>query len=211
MRLTIKSHAPFPNRKRAPRPGTRRFYSRGGNFQGNSTDLRIETKKKKKMGAVNTDLRKYRYREAVQSAVKMRDANVLCTLLSELVQRGALKTALSGRSAEELCPLLKMMEKYIVNPKYSFVILMAVNMLLDVYGAILGQSDEVDRLFSSILGKVQREIRLQENLMMMLGSLEFVLNASQVGTVVNGGLEAANGTMLEEGKGKEREEEEEEE
>ena len=142
-----------------------------------------ERPKKRKLNEVDQMLRKFRYRESVEAAVRAADPVVFVSLLSDLLNRNVLRNSLAGRDAETLVPLLKMVCKYVTNPRYSMTLLHTANVLIDIYSPILGQSSQVDYLFFQLASKLKKEIQLQESLMSLQGSVEFIVHSSQVGSL----------------------------
>jgi U3 small nucleolar RNA-associated protein 15 len=145
-------------------------------------DLVVERQKKKKLNDVDLLLRKFRYRESVEAALLSRDPVIFVSLLSDLLHRNVLRNSLAGRDADALVPLLKMVCKYVAHPRYSMTLLHTSNVLVDIYAPMLGQSSQVDYLFCQLAAKLKKEITLQENMMSLLGSVDFVVHSSQVGS-----------------------------
>jgi U3 small nucleolar RNA-associated protein 15 len=125
-------------------------------------------------------LRKFRYRESVQSAVEGGNPNAIVSLFSELLRRNVLKNALAGRDAEELVPLLEFIHRHITNPRHSMVLIHVTNVLLDIYAPVLGQAPSVDGLFMKIADKIKLEIHLQEKLTALNGGIDLIVNAASI-------------------------------
>tara|TARA_R110002050_G_scaffold159446_5_gene288893 strand:+ start:444 stop:1409 length:966 start_codon:yes stop_codon:yes gene_type:complete len=173
----------FEAPKRQPAGGTYPYFVRGQNRPAHSDDHRVEATRRQKLREFDHLLRKFRHREALQCVVEQRDPVVFVSLCAELMHRNTLKNAISGRSAVELEPLLRLVLKNLINPRYSSVLLHVANLLLDVYGEVLGQSVEIDQLFIDMAEKVQAEVAVQKELMSLAGAADIVVNAAHLGVM----------------------------
>jgi len=55
------------------------------------------------------------------------------------------------------------------------------NILCDVYGSLRGQSAVVDELFSKLREKVANECSVQRMILRLLGQLDYVMTAAEIG------------------------------
>ena len=103
------------------------------------------------------------------------DPVVVVSLLEEIAARSLLPVALSGRNEEKLAPVLEFLMRHIVNPHYAPLLVDVANHLLDMYTAVLGQSEVIDELFVKLQVKVNSELKLQRELTTVSGMLEMIL------------------------------------
>jgi hypothetical protein len=89
-----------------------------------------------------------------------------------------LTAALSGRKPEDLVNLLQHTCKYITHPQHSNMMLHVVNRILDLYGDVLGRNEDVDSLLDQLRGRVAAEVKVQQELQQLQGSLDLLVNMS---------------------------------
>ena len=95
---------------------------------------------------------------------------MVASLLQELVERDGLRTALSGRDDVTLQPILAFSLRNIAQPRYTRLLTMVTEVLLDVYSASLGLSPVVDDMFARLANKVKQEVMLQKDMCTLLVS-----------------------------------------
>jgi U3 small nucleolar RNA-associated protein 15 len=128
------------------------------------------------------------------------------TLLRELIHLDALHLALSNRDDTLLEPVLRLLVKYVTDPRFGTVccdvgrvVISCVLLFLsqaippradhifsgntDLYSGILGQSPLVDQLFVRLRKKIDGELKMQRELIGVLGAVEMVLNANSLNGV----------------------------
>lgn len=99
-------------------------------------------------------------------------------MIEELSARAGLLAALSGRKPEDLVKLLQHACKYIAHPHHANMMLHVANRVLDLYGDILGKNVEVDGLLDQLRGRVAVEVKVQQELQQLQGSLDMLVNMS---------------------------------
>jgi U3 small nucleolar RNA-associated protein 15 len=106
-----------------------------------------------------------------------------------LVHRDALQVALSNRVDLSLEPMAKFLMKHIANPRYTALLVHVATVvlgksqlifILDMYSCVIGQSIIIDELFSKIKEKVEKEIRLQQELTEIIGLMDTLLASSSL-------------------------------
>ncbi|KAH8671076.1 WD40-repeat-containing domain protein [Xylariales sp. PMI_506] len=80
------------------------------------------------------------------------------TLLVALRHRSALREALEGRDEETVQPVLKWVQKHIVDPRYVNVCVDVAMHLLDLYAEFTGGSQELERGFHNLHKRVRHEV-----------------------------------------------------
>lgn len=143
-------------------------------------------------------------------------------VIKELDRRGTLKNALAGRDEQGLSHLLNFLISYVTpihvqnifnfnlkknhkpfNPflprnltdsRFTPVLVIAAEMLFDIYRSVIGQSSVVDNQLQRLQDLLQREIDYQQRLVEVLGMLD-ALFASSVSRkeVPSSGMSRTNG------------------
>ncbi|EPQ26377.1 uncharacterized protein PFL1_06025 [Pseudozyma flocculosa PF-1] len=151
-------------------------------------DFRVESVRKRKLADYDKLLKAFRYSDALDAALRKGvQPSVTFGLLLELIHRSpkggaeGLRRAVAGRDDVTLEPLLRFLLKHAANPAYTDLVCDTLNVVVDTYASVLGQSPLVDELFGRIWAKVSDEIRLQRDLMQVRGSLEMILASSALG------------------------------
>jgi U3 small nucleolar RNA-associated protein 15 len=105
------------------------------------------------------------------------------SLIAELSSRDALRIALSGRDAHALTPVLAFLLRHLTHTHFGPLASQATLVALDLYGAVVGQSPEVDDLLERMLVKVDNELRMERDVLLgVQGMLDMVLSNSVVGS-----------------------------
>ena len=163
-------------RKAVPRAGTYSFFQRGMNTEAgtSSNDYTVasKNKKQKKLNKYNYALKQFRYAEALDEVLSTRHPKNIAGVLEELGKRRGLTHALSNRDEETLEPLLRFVTRYIKKPEYTSMLIGVANMLIDIYGDVAGESEEIDNLFRKLRHQIQLECKAQKCLMLLMGQIE---------------------------------------
>lgn len=163
-----------------PRPGTLRYFNRGGNAPVGDLDVVVRRASQYVLKDYDRCLRKFEYSKALDLAVESGKTPVLVGVVEELIMRGGLKGALIGRTLNDLCPLLKIIRKHVRDPYYSLRLCHLLNVVLDMYGNEFGKSEEADKHLSVILQNVKSEIAVGRDMTVMQGAAEAVMYASKI-------------------------------
>jgi len=171
----------FQPRKRMPRPGSFGYQMRGKNELPETDALVVGAAKKTKLRPYDKLLKSFQFQAAVDLVLQDGDPVVVVSLLEEIAARSLLPVALSGRNEEKLAPVLEFLMRHIVNPHYAPLLVDVANHLLDMYTAVLGQSEVIDELFVKLQVKVNSELKLQRELTTVSGMLEMILASMPAG------------------------------
>ncbi|MCJ1326456.1 hypothetical protein MMC10_003120 [Thelotrema lepadinum] len=164
-------------RKRKLPSGTRKGL-RGMDFNGEGADVVIQgnpSAKKKKLARWETALRNASYPSALDLALETKNPIITATVLTALRHRSAMRAALSGRDEVTLQPMLKWVHKYIIDPRYVVLCVEAGTLILDIYAHIVGQSKEVDKLFTDLHKQICREVDRAQQACQTDGMLSLLL------------------------------------
>jgi U3 small nucleolar RNA-associated protein 15 len=94
-----------------------------------------------------------------------------------------LERALAGRDEESLEPLLAFLIKYVTDPKYSSLLITVCTLVCDIYAPKLSQSMLIDQLFVKLHEKVTEELRMQKQILGVVGMMDTVMAAQSNGTI----------------------------
>ena len=165
---------------KVPKAGTYSFFQRGMNADPNSGDYTVttKTKKQRKLNKYNFALKKFRYAEALDEVISTRNPKNIAGVLEELGKRRGLTHALSNRDEETLEPILRFVSRYIKKPDYTSILVGVAHILIDIYGDVAGESDEVDGLFRKLKHQIKLECMAQKSLMLLVGQIEASMTGS---------------------------------
>lgn len=150
-----------------------------------SDELAAESTRRQRLKRYDQLLKAFRYRDALDASLQHGvPASVTFALLMELIRRSpsgqadGLRRAISGRDDVTLEPLLRFLLRHATNPQYTTLVCDTLNMVIDTYASVLGQSPIIDDLFGRIRAKLAEEIRLQAQITQVNGALEMILARS---------------------------------
>ncbi|KAJ2394044.1 U3 small nucleolar RNA-associated protein [Coemansia sp. RSA 2559] len=163
------------------RYGTREYFVRGGTHKGAADDLRIEHRRRKGLADYDQYLRKFQHSRALDAVLaNNRTGMTVVTLLQELVHRGALASALAGRDELSLDPIVRFIIKFIDQPRYTQVLAQVTETLIDIYDDLLLRSGRIAELFIRLRTKIRVELRVQQEMEMLMGSMDMLMAACSV-------------------------------
>ena len=117
-------------------------------------------------------MKKFRYAEALDEVISTRNPKNIAGVLEELGRRRGLTHALSNRDEETLEPILRYVSRYIKKPNYTSILIGVAHILIDIYGDVVGESEEVDGLFRKLKHQIKLECKAQRSLMFLVGQIE---------------------------------------
>lgn len=141
-------------------------------------------------------LKGFRYSAALDSVLRKQvPPSTTFSLIQELIHRDGLRTALAGRDDVLLEPVLRLLLKYVADPRFgqmacdiaSLVIGMlslhfgtsaVLTLNTEMYTPVLGQSPLIDTLFFRLRKKVAAELKFQQELVKARGALDMLLSTS---------------------------------
>ncbi|SOV05612.1 related to UTP15 - nucleolar protein, component of the small subunit processome [Ustilago sp. UG-2017a] len=151
-------------------------------------DIRVDSIRKRKLQDYDRFLKAFRYGDALDAALRKRVApSVTFGLILELIHRSprgsadGLRRAVAGRDDVTLEPVLRFLLRHAANANYVDLVCDTLNVIVDTYASVIGQSPLIDDLFGRIWAKVADELRLQRDLMQVRGSLEMILAGTALG------------------------------
>lgn len=170
------------------------------NHELKEEDAFVSSKKEVKQSKVQKERQKLRTHDKLLKAFRYRDAldevlrkgvrtDVTFAVLDELRNRSTidangniildgLRRAISGRDDVTLEPLLRFFLRHSVNARWTPIVCDCMEVIMDVYAPVLGQSPVIDELFGKIWSKISEEIDVQRQLTQVRGALEMILMRS---------------------------------
>lgn len=155
---------------------------------------KIETSKvpkdRQKLRTHDKLLISFRYRDALDDVLRKGvRADVTFAVLDELRNRSTIDTngtlildglrrAISGRDDVTLEPLLQFFLRHSANARWTSIVCDCMDVIMDVYAPVLGQSPVIDELFGKIWSKISEEIEVQRQITQVRGALEMILMRS---------------------------------
>ena len=139
----------------------------------------------------DTLLRKFEYSRALDQVMKpyvqRTKPEYTYSLLYELMRREGLKTALAGRDEKSLLLIMNYVTRYITDNRFSKLLVVVADMLIDMYCLEHGMSSAIDKKFNDLNRRLEREVRYVEELLKLQGTVDLVLAASSAGEEGGGG------------------------
>ncbi|KRY56988.1 U3 small nucleolar RNA-associated protein 15 -like protein [Trichinella britovi] len=125
-------------------------------------------------------LKTFEHRAALDYVIKPSQSNkkpeVAVSIFLELIRRGALIKALRKRPEVELMPILKFINKFLNNVRFTEILLTVVEKLLDIYGpAMLELSENVRHEFKKMKHFMNAEAQQLKKIACATGTLSVVL------------------------------------
>ncbi|XP_063955936.1 U3 small nucleolar RNA-associated protein 15 homolog [Lytechinus pictus] len=170
-----------PHRQRSAGANSR-YYVHGKVFTPKEDDMVVTHINKDHLEKYDRMLKKFEHSKALDAAlhpnVRLRTPHVTFSLLQELIRRGVVKSALSGRDDRWLCIILTFLKKHISDTNFTPIAVDISNILLDIYGPVMGESEDVMKRFQALQVGLQQELRYHTTLEEIRGMLDTILAAS---------------------------------
>ncbi|UZJ56299.1 hypothetical protein CBS101457_005619 [Exobasidium rhododendri] len=162
------------------------FFVQDASVEQRRDEVKVHANKAKRLQPYDKLLKSFRYRDALDEVLRKNvRAEVTFALLDELRSRSTidghldgLKRAISGRDDVTLEPFLKFLLRHAANTRWANIICDCLDVVVDVYAAVLGQSPLIDELFGKIWTKVTEEVKVQRQLIQVRGALDMILARS---------------------------------
>ncbi|KAF8621608.1 hypothetical protein AX15_007628 [Amanita polypyramis BW_CC] len=143
---------------------------------GDPDELRVESRRTKRLKDYDKLLKGFKYSAALDAVLRKQvPPTTAFSLIQELIHRDGLRTALAGRDDVLLEPILRLLVKYVTDPRFGQLVCDITTLVIEMYGAVLGQSPLIDSLFLQLRRKVTAELRFQKELVKTKGALDMIL------------------------------------
>ncbi|KAF9009025.1 Trp-Asp repeat-containing protein [Cyathus striatus] len=147
-----------------------------GNAIGDVEELRIESRRNKRLREYDRYLKNFKYSAALDSVLKKQvPPTTTFSLIQELIHRQGLRTALGGRDDVLLEPVLRFLLKYIADPRFGEIACDVASIVIEMYRPVIGQAPLIDSLFLQLRKKVAAELKFQKELLNAKGALNMIL------------------------------------
>lgn len=168
----------YDRKKNKKRPAGIDKRLRGMKFMGEGADVIIEgndRSKAKKEAPWERMLRHGKYGEAVDHVLQagLPPITVL-TLLTALRHRSSMRAAFQGRDENSVQPILKWVNKHMLDPRYVNMCVEASLILLDLYSEFVGGSEELENAFKTMHRRVRMEVERSQQALQTQGMLELL-------------------------------------
>lgn len=159
-------------------------------------DIRLERMRSARLKPYDKYLKSFNYHAALDAVLRKGTApEVTFALLLELIHRSpastlatghseALRTAVMGRDDVGLEPLLRFLLRHAVDPAYVDIVTDTLDVVIDVYSGMLGQSPLVDETFGRIWNKMDSDLDSQQKILQVKGALEMILVGSSLSSAL---------------------------
>ncbi|XP_054630152.1 U3 small nucleolar RNA-associated protein 15 homolog [Dunckerocampus dactyliophorus] len=156
-----------------------RVFVRGKNYVPKQDDYLVSKPVRQHLSKFDKELKKFSVSKALDTALqpwtRLKKPEIAVAVIKELDRRGTLKNALAGRDEQELSRLLNFLIGNLIDPRFAPVLVVAADMILDIYQSVVSLSPVVDRQLLRLQELLGREIDYQQELLEVLGMLDIVL------------------------------------
>ncbi|XP_006627225.1 U3 small nucleolar RNA-associated protein 15 homolog [Lepisosteus oculatus] len=159
-----------------------RFFVKGKNYMPKQDDFLVSKPVKMHLKKYDQQLKSFQVSKALDTVLERRvhikRPEVTVAVIQELNRRGTLKNALAGRDEKSLTNLLNFLIRYMVDPRFTPVLVDAAEMVLEIYRHVVGQSALIDKQFVRLQETIEKEIDYQEELVEVLGMIDTLVAAT---------------------------------
>ncbi|XP_076848975.1 U3 small nucleolar RNA-associated protein 15 homolog [Brachyhypopomus gauderio] len=153
-----------------------RVFVKGKNYVPKQDDFLVSKTTKQHLQKYDKQLRSFQVSKALDTALqtwkRFSKPDVTIAVMMELNRRGTLRNALAGRDEQNLTTLLHFLLKHVTDSRFSGLLLMVADMVIELYHQVIPQSPIVERLLQRLMELLGREAELQQELLQVLGVLD---------------------------------------
>ncbi|XP_017320973.2 U3 small nucleolar RNA-associated protein 15 homolog [Ictalurus punctatus] len=153
-----------------------RVFIKGKNYSPKQDDFQVNKLAKQHLQKHDLQLKRFQVSNALDAALetwrRSTKPEITVAVMVELNRRGTLRNALAGRDEQSLIKLLNFLLKYVTDSRFSNVLLMVADLIVDLYQQVVPQSPVVERLLQRLMELLGREAELQQEMMQVLGILD---------------------------------------
>ncbi|KAH7423109.1 hypothetical protein KP509_12G039300 [Ceratopteris richardii] len=113
------------------RPSNYRYFLRGRNEKARDGDFYVSQQQRVKLSEYDRYLRKFQYKDALQSSLKTADPTIILAVMEELIRRQGLISAVTNLDSSSLELLLQFLRRYLTLPKYSRILVPFAHKVID--------------------------------------------------------------------------------
>ncbi|MCI4379567.1 hypothetical protein PGIGA_G00229640 [Pangasianodon gigas] len=153
-----------------------RVFVKGKNYVPKQDDFLVSKTVKQHLQKHDRQLKSFQVSKALDTALetwrRVNKPEVTVAVMIELNRRGTLRNALAGRDEQSLTTLLNFLLKNVTDSRFSNILLMVADVIVDLYQQVVPQSPVVERLLQRLMELLGREAELQQELLQVLGILD---------------------------------------
>lgn len=124
-------------------------------------------------------VRRFKYREAFDTAIRSCNPETVATVLEQLAIQGTVKKALTGRSHQSIFPIIAFLSKHIISQRYKARFIETIHLLLDLYApAFVRHNGGLDKSLKAMNRFIASEIHRQNEIMNIFGLIESILSCT---------------------------------
>ena len=122
-------------------------------------------------------LKKYNHSKALDLTLYQSRSrpHIVVSMMQELNRRGTLRSALAGREGNGIKFIAKFLIDYVRDPRFSRILVDVAIMFCDIYSSHVNQSPSFECLFRNLLAKIDSELSLMRQMMVVGGEIEIIL------------------------------------
>ncbi|EPT03787.1 hypothetical protein FOMPIDRAFT_1046817 [Fomitopsis schrenkii] len=149
--------------------------------EGDVEEYKVEARRKQQLRHYDRYLKSFKYSAALDAVLKKTvPPSTSFSLIQELIHRDGLRSALAGRDDVLLEPVLRLLLKYVADPRFGVLVCDVATLVTDMYKPVLGQSPLIDTLFAHLHKKVAMELRFQKELVKTKAALDMILSSASL-------------------------------
>ncbi|KAF7301707.1 WD40 repeat-like protein [Mycena indigotica] len=150
---------------------------------GDINEFRVESRRAKRLKDYDRLLKSFKYSAALDAVLRKQVPPATAfALIQELIHRDGLRISLAGRDDVLLEPVLRLLVKYVTDPRFGEMVCDVAGIVIEMYTPVLGQSPLIDSLFLRFRKKVAAELRFQKEVAKTKGALDMLIAASSLAT-----------------------------
>nr|XP_057927485.1 U3 small nucleolar RNA-associated protein 15 homolog [Doryrhamphus excisus]XP_057927486.1 U3 small nucleolar RNA-associated protein 15 homolog [Doryrhamphus excisus] len=157
-----------------------RVFVKGKNYVSKQDDFLVSKPVRQHLAKFDKELKRFNVSKALDVALeswtRRKNPDIAVAVMKELNRRGTLKNALAGRDEQDVSKLLNFLIGNLVDPRFASILIIAADMILDIYQSVIGLSPVVDGQLLRLQDLLKREIDYQQELMEVLGMLDTVFS-----------------------------------
>ncbi|KAF8913940.1 WD40-repeat-containing domain protein [Gymnopilus junonius] len=139
-------------------------------------EQRVDAQTSKKLKEYDKLLKNFKYSAALDAVLKKNvPPTTTFSLIQELIHRDGLRIALAGRDDVLLEPILRLLLKYVADPRFGELAADITGIVIDMYMPVIGQAPLVDTLFLRLRKKLAAELKFQDEMIKVKGALTMIL------------------------------------
>ncbi|XP_078252733.1 U3 small nucleolar RNA-associated protein 15 homolog [Rhinoraja longicauda] len=191
--------------KKRKRPSYRHFI-KGKDYMPKKVDFLVSKPVRQHLKKYDKLLKSFEVSRALdavlQTNIRVKNPEVTIAVMQELNRRGTLQNALAGRDEKQLAVILNFLNRNVVDPRFTAVLVNVAEIVIGIYSSVIGESSVIDKQFMKLQELIEREIDYQEELLGVLGMMDtlFATMTTKKEAVVPGNQNCALITRAEQAK-----------